>query len=88
MNLIKETIPLTTGKIEEYMGLLIRGEIDVDELKAGLKAIHGTTQIEGTMTPREFIDYLGIPLDQIEMSDELRKELRMEYEKIEKSRKL
>ena len=88
MNLIKETIPLTTEKLEEYMGLLGRGEVDVDELKAGLKAIHGTTQIEGTMTPREFIDYLGVPLDQIDMSDELRKEFKAESEKIEKTRKL
>ena len=84
MNLIKETIPLTTEKLEEYMGMLGRDEIDVDELKAGLKAIHGTTQIEGAMTPREFIDYLGVPLDQIDMSDELR----TEFEKIEKTRKL
>ena len=66
---------LTKEKLEKYVAMLKQGEIDVDEFTAGLIAIHGVTRVEGTMTPREFLDYLGIPLDQIEMSDELRKEL-------------
>jgi len=66
---------LTREKLEEYVAMLKQGEIDVNEFTAGLIAIHGVTRIESTMTPREFLDYLGIPLNQIEMSDELRKEL-------------
>jgi len=66
---------LTKEKLEEYFAQLKRGEIELDELIAGLMAVHGATRIEGAMTPREFLDYLGISLDEIEMSDELRKEL-------------
>ncbi len=84
MNLIKETIPLTTDKIEEYVGMLTRGEIDLDELMSGLIAVHGTTRIEGEMTPAEFIWHLGVPLDQIIMSDELMKEFRTELKKMKK----
>ncbi len=72
---------LTKEQLEEYMGMLKRGEIDVDELKAGLKAVHGATSV-GPMTPREFIAYLGIPIDQITMSDELRKEFELELKKL------
>lgn len=67
-------IKLTSEKLEEYLGMLKRGEVDLDELTAGLIAVHGTTRIKGTMTPVEFLDYIGVPLDQIDMSDELRKE--------------
>ncbi len=84
MNLIKETIPLTTGKIEEYMADLTRGNVDLDELMSGLIAVHGLMRIEGEMTPAEFIWHLGVPLNQIVMSDELMKEFRAEYEKIKK----
>lgn len=55
--------------------MLKRGEVDLDELEAGLIAIHGTTRIAGTMNPMEFLNYLGVSLDQIDMTDELRKEL-------------
>jgi len=68
-------IKLTKGKLEEYMIMLKRGEIGLDELISGLMAIHGATRVE--MTPREFFEYVlsfGIPLDQVEMSDELRNE--------------
>ena len=64
--------PLTKEKLEEYMTMLKRGDVDVDELTSGLKAIHGTTSVE--MTPVEFLEYLGVPIDQIEMPHELRME--------------
>lgn len=67
---------LTKEKLEEYMIMLKQGEINVDELSAGLIAVHGTTRVEGEMTPMEFLDYLGVPLDQVEMSDELRIEFK------------
>lgn len=67
---------LTKEKLEEYMIMLKQGEINVDELSAGLIAVHGTTRVEGEMTPMEFLDYLGVPLDQVEMSDELRVEFK------------
>lgn len=65
MILIKE-------KLEEYMGQLKRGELEVDELTSGLIAVYGASRTE--MTTKEFLDFLdstGLPLD---MSDELRKE--------------
>ena len=67
-------IKLTKEKLEEYMRMLKHGDIELDELSAGLIAVHGTTRIKGAMTPKAFLDYIGIPLDQVEMSDELRKE--------------
>ncbi|GAG05225.1 unnamed protein product, partial [marine sediment metagenome] len=73
---MKSKSTLTKEKLEEYMAMLKRGEIHVDELSAGLIAVHGTTRIEGEMTPMEFLDYLGVPLDQVEMSDELRMEFK------------
>uniref|UniRef100_A0A6M3MA35 Uncharacterized protein n=1 Tax=viral metagenome TaxID=1070528 RepID=A0A6M3MA35_9ZZZZ len=67
---------LTEEKFKEYLVQLKRGEIELDELIAGLMAVHGATRIEGAMTPREFLDYLGISIDQIDMSDELRKQFK------------
>ena len=58
------------------MGMLKRGEVDLDELTAGLIAVHGATRVEGAMTPVEFVNYMksiGLPL---EMSDELRREFK------------
>ncbi len=69
-------LKLTTEKLEEYMDMLKRGEINTDELSVGLRTIHGMVRLEEAMTPMEFIDYLGVPLDQIEMSDGLRRELK------------
>lgn len=68
---------LTSEKLEEYLTMLKRGEIDLKELVAGLIAVHGATRIEGAMTPRQFLDYLrsmGLPLV---MSDELRREFKV-----------
>ena len=75
--------PLTKEQLEEYMAMLKRGEIDLDELSSGLIAIHGTTRVEGTMTPVEFLEYLGVPLDEVEMSDELR----MEFMEVQRQKK-
>lgn len=67
-----DPVPITEEKLEEYVSMLKRGEVDLDEVTAGLIAVHGATRVE--MTQREFLDYLrstGLPLV---MSDELRKE--------------
>ena len=73
-----ETPALTKEKLEEYMAMLKRGEVDVNEVSAGLIAIYGATRVKGAMTPVEFLDYLGVSLDQVEMSDELRMEFKEE----------
>jgi len=69
---------LTKEKLEEYVAMLKRGEVELDEFMSGLIAIHGLTRVEdATMNPREFLEHIlsfRIPLDQIEMSDELRKQ--------------
>jgi len=71
---------LTRGKLEKYVAMLKRGEVELDEFMSGLIAVHGITRVEDvTMNPREFLEHIlsfGIPLDQIEMSDELRMEFR------------
>lgn len=70
-----EPVKLTKEKLEEYAAQLKRGEVGFDELMSGLMAVHGATRVE--MTPEEFlesIESMGVPLDQIDMSDELRKE--------------
>lgn len=72
---MKRIEELTKEKLEEYMGQLKHGKVELEELMSGLIAIHGATRVE--LTPREFLDHIlsfGIPLDQIEMSDELRKQ--------------
>lgn len=71
------SIQLTKEKLEEYATMLERGEIKVDEFTSGLLAVHGATRVE--MNPGEFLNYLEsmCPLDQIEMSDELREEFKM-----------
>lgn len=69
------TTKLTKEKLEEYMGQLKRGEIDVEELTSGLIAVYGASRTE--MTTKEFLDFLGstgLPLD---MSDELREQFKM-----------
>lgn len=74
---------LTKEKLEEYMAMLKRGEIDLDELTSGLIAVHGATRVEGAMTPVEFVSYMesmGLPL---EMSDELR----MEFMEVQRHKK-
>jgi len=73
---MKEHVSLTKEKLEEYVVQLKRGEIEIEELTSGLIAVHGATRVEGTMNPRAFLDYLGIPLDQINMSDELREQFK------------
>lgn len=75
---MKRIEELTKEKLEEYVAMLNRGEVELDEFMSGLIAIHGVTRVEdATMNPREFLEHIlsfGIPLDQIEMSDELRKQ--------------
>ncbi len=70
-----EPVKLTKEKLEEYAAQLKRGDVELDELMSGLMAVHGATRVE--MTREEFleaIESMGVPLDQIDMSDELRKE--------------
>lgn len=74
-------VSLTKEKFEEYMAMLKQGKIDIAELKAGLIAVHGSIPIEGAMTPLEFLNFIGVPLDQVDMSDELRRELEEELRK-------
>jgi len=75
---MKRIEELTKEKLEEYAAQLKRGDVELDEFMSGLIAIHGVTRVEdATMNPREFLEHIlsfRIPLDQIEMSDELRKE--------------
>lgn len=79
--------PLTKEKLEEYMAMLKRGELDLDELKSGLIAVHGATSIEGAMTPVEFLEYIGVSLDEVEMTDELRTEFMEEFMEIQRQKK-
>ena len=72
---MESQIKLTKEKLGEYVTQLELGEIELDELTAGLIAVHGAIRVE--MTPRKFFEYVlsfGIPFDQIDMPDELRKE--------------
>ncbi|MBU0847073.1 hypothetical protein KKH23_07755 [Patescibacteria group bacterium] len=73
---------LTKEKLEEYVAQLKQGKIGLDELTAGLIAVHGAVRDE--MTPTEFFEHilsLEIPFNQIDMSDELRREFEAAKEK-------
>ena len=77
---MKRSEELTKEKLEEYVAMLKRGEVELDEFMSGLIAIHGVTRVEDvTMNPREFLEHIlsfGMPLDQIEMSNELREQFK------------
>lgn len=74
MKLPRKKLELTREKLEEYAQQMKEGLLSVDEFMAGLIAVHGATRID-MESPQEFLKWLG-PLENIEMSDELREEFK------------
>ncbi len=64
---------LTREVLEDYARQIKEGSLTVDEFKAGLIAIYGCRTVE-VESPQDFLDFLGVPLEEIDMDDELRLE--------------
>lgn len=63
---------LTREALEDYARQIKEGSLTVDEFKAGLIAVYGCRTVE-VESPREFLNFLGVSLEEIDMDDDVRR---------------